>query len=218
MTGSNRAIDEIDASAVEAALAAFNKLRSAATYDPLIEEIKTGLAGTDPAPFEHALVKLGRLAGASSSVGDGGATAKPDASWDFSDAIWVTWEAKSDCKPAGEIDVNCIDQTNRHLRSMADRLGKAIPSGSVSILATPQARMHPTAQAIAEEHAHRVDLAFVRGLAARLDDAWRSIKTSMAPDSETERKRQTILEAFQSNKVLPTKWLTNIDRIRPPQP
>jgi hypothetical protein len=63
ITGVDKAIDELDASAVEVAIAGFDKLRSAAAYDPLIEEIKTGLARTDPALFERALVKLALLLG-----------------------------------------------------------------------------------------------------------------------------------------------------------
>jgi len=216
MTGTTQDLDALDAAAVQQAMEAFDKLRRPGTYNPLITEIMSGLAATDAPTFERALVRLGNLAGASSSIGDEKATAKPDASWDFSGILWVTWEAKSNSDANGEIDVSSIDQTNRHLRSMSDRTGQAIPSGSVSILTTPQTRFHAASPGVAEDHSYWVGLTFVQDLAANLDQAWRIIKTSLAPDSEVERKRQVITEAFRSRSVLPTQWLSGIQRIREP--
>jgi hypothetical protein len=99
---------------------------------------------------------------------------------------------------------------------MSDRTGQAIPSGSVSILTTPQTVFHPASPGVTEDHSYWVGLTFVQDLAARLDQAWRIIKTSLAPDSEEERKRQVITEAFRSQRVLPTQWLAGIQRIREP--
>lgn len=104
-------IDPLDDAAVDQAMEAFDKLRRPGTYNPLIAEITSGLAATDAPTFERALVRLGKVAGASSSVGDEKATATPDASWDFSGVLWITWEAKSNSGATGEIDVSCIDQT-----------------------------------------------------------------------------------------------------------
>ncbi len=215
MTGTTHEVDPLDAAAAEAAATAYDELRRGTMYDPLIEEIRVGLQQTEAKKFERALVKLGSLAGVTSSVGDGGATARPDASWDFAGVFWVTWEAKSEADPAGEVDVSSIDQTNRHLRSMSDRLGQPIPSGSVSILVTAQSRFHPAASAVAEGHSHWVDIKFVQNLASKFDRAWRTIKTSLAPDSEAERKRQVILEVFRTEGALPTQWLSSVRRIRP---
>lgn len=207
-------VDALDGAAVEQARTAFDRLRRPTIYAPIIDEVRAGLAGTPANQFEGALVKLGELAGASSFVGDGGGTAKPDASWDFSGVLWVTWEAKSEARTDTEVDVSSVDQTNRHLRSMADRLGKSIPSGSVSILVTPQTAFDAAAPGVAEDHSYWVDVDFVRDLTARLDSAWRTIKTTLAPDSEPERKRQVILEAFHTAGVLPTQWLSQLNRIQ----
>jgi hypothetical protein len=98
---------------------------------------------------------------------------------------------------------------------MADRTGQAIPSGSVSILVTPQSQFDAAAPGVAEDHSNWVGIDFVQDLAARLDRAWRTIKTSLAPDSEEERKRQVILEAFRAEGALPTQWLSGVKRISP---
>lgn len=215
MTGATQQTDPLDEVVARQAVKAFERLRRPSVYDPLISEIRAGLSQTVATQFEGALVKLGELAGASSFVGDGGGTAKPDAAWDFSGLLWVTWEAKSDAQAETPIDVSSVDQTNRHLRSMSDRLGVAIPSGSVSILATPQNKFDAAAPGIAEEHSHWVSVDFVKELTARLDRAWRIIKTSVAHDSEDARKHQVILEAFETEAVLPTQWLSRLSRVRP---
>ncbi|WP_347350365.1 DEAD/DEAH box helicase [Intrasporangium sp.] len=213
MTGATSDVDPVDEAAVTQAIHVFDRLRRPSVYDPLIEEIKAGLAETKATSFESALVKLGEFAGARDVCGDRGGTAQPDASWDFSGVLWVTWEAKSAARPATEIDVSSIDQTNRHLRSMQERLGTAIPSGSVSILTTPQKKFNAAARGVAEEHSHWVSIEFVRELADRLDRAWRAIKTSLAPGSEDELMRRVIREALHAEEVLPTQWLGRISRI-----
>ena len=215
MTGTTSEIDPLDQAAIEQAVVSFDRLQRSTVYNTLIDGIRAGLEATAAPIFEQALVMLGELAGTSSAEGDRGGTAKPDASWNFSDVFWVTWEAKSGADTAGEVDVSSIDQTNRHLRSMADRTGRAIPSGSVSILTTPQTRFDPAAQGVAEDHSYWVSLDFVRELAARLDRAWRIVKTSLTPDSEEERKRQVIFESFRAEGALPTQWLAAAQRIRP---
>lgn len=217
MTGSEREIDPLDEAAISQAAQTFDRLQRPNVYNPLIGQIKTGLRETASTPFEKALVSLGELAGASSSVGDGGGTAKPDASWDFSGAFWVTWEAKSNAQPETEISVSTIDQTNRHPLSMADRLNAPIPSGSMSILTTPQLAFDAAAPGVAEDHSYWVTIEFVQELADRLDLAWRTIKTSLAPSSNDAERRRVILEAFNSQQVLPTQWLAKPKRIRVPE-
>ncbi|MFB9314272.1 DEAD/DEAH box helicase [Nocardioides plantarum] len=207
-------VDALDGAAVAQAVVAFDRLRRPAIYAPLADQIRAGIAGTAAVPFEGALVRLGELAGASSFVGDGGGTAKPDASWDYSGVLWVTWEAKSEARADTEVNVSSVDQTNRHLRSMADRLGQSIPSGSVSILVTPQNSFDAAAPGIAEDHSFWVNIQYVQDLAARLDGAWRTIRTTLAPDSEQERKRQVILEVFHTAGVLPTQWMAQLNGIQ----
>lgn len=214
MTGTDGSVDPLDESVVAQAVSAFDRLRRPSIYNDLVAEISHGLGEKEAKAFEGALVKLGELAGASSYVGDGGGTAKPDASWDFSGVLWITWEAKSEAREDTEIDVSSIDQTNRHLRSMQERLGTGIPSGSVSILATPQTSFDLAARAVAEDHSHWVDVKFVQQLAESLDRAWRVIRTSLAPDSEHERKRQAIQQAFAAERALPSQWLAKISAIR----
>lgn len=214
ISGSTTELDPLDDAAVSQVVRAFDRFRLPSEYNALVREVQDGLSQTTAAPFEHALVKLGELAGAAWVAGDEGGTAKPDASWDFSGVLWVTWEAKSDAQPDTEISVSSIDQTNRHLRSMAERRGGGIPSGSVSILASPQTRFDAAAPGIAEAHSNWVSIEFVQGLAAGLDRAWRLVRTSLAPDSEVERKRRVVLEAFSAEGVLPSQWLAKISQIR----
>jgi hypothetical protein len=204
-------VDPLDAAAIEQAAARLDAWRRPRVFDPLIDEITTGLAQTEHRAFENALVKLGQLTGASESVGDGNANAAPDASWTFGTVLWVAWEAKSEADAAGEVSVDCVRQANGHLRYMENRLVTAIPSGSVSVLTTPQVRIHPTAVALAEDHTRMVTLAFPLELGRQLEQAWRTIRASVGLDLDPEQIKKVIREAFATNQCLPTQWVGRLN-------
>jgi hypothetical protein len=221
MTGTvAQLIDPLDAESVEQLVVRLGTWRNSGDFDPMVGEILAGLSQTERRSFESALVKLGLLAGATDSVGDGNAQAAPDASWAFGSNVWVTWEAKSEAQPDGEVSVGSVRQANGHLRYMADDRNEAIPSGSLSALTTPQTRIHPTAVALAESHTRLVTLAFPLELAQQLVHAWRVIRTSVAPDTDPEQARRAIYDSLMRQGCLPTQWLESLDAhpVRLPAP
>lgn len=211
-------IDPLDALAVQQAAARLDKWRGPATFEPMIEEIRSRLAQTEADPFENALVKLGLLAAASDSVGDGDADAAPDASWAFGSALWVAWEAKSDADPAGEVSVHRVTQANGHLLYMSAARGEAIPSGSLVVLTTPKTAVHPTARNLAQDHTVMVPLTFPQELMGALEQAWRAIRTTVAPGSDPEQVEKAIYETFAEKGCLPSQWIKYLEgqQLRPP--
>jgi hypothetical protein len=96
------------------------------------------LGATARRGYENALVRLGEFVGASQSTADEGRDAAPDAVWEFGDQLWITWEAKSEAAPDGELGATDVRQAGSHLRYHASTTGRTIPSGSISIIVTPQ--------------------------------------------------------------------------------
>jgi hypothetical protein len=189
-------IDEIDRTAIDAIAATFQRINR--SFDATITAARSGLAGREAGAFEEGLVVLGRLCGATSEPESGG-TAAPDAAWRFGECCWVSWEAKSEANPDGELAVNDVRQAGSHLRYMSQQHNQAIPTGSISFIVTPQATTHPTARAVAEAHLHQLRPQDVLDLFDRLVRAWRSIRSTGSSFGQT-------FAALRTEEALPSQW------------
>jgi hypothetical protein len=132
------------------------RLAKPAVFDSTIQSARAALLDTPRKPYEAALVVLGQLAGAVPSAGDSNNNSAPDATWIFGTAIWVAWEAKSDARTDGELGANDVRQAGSHLRFIATKCAESAPGDSPAMLMTPQARVHPSAHAVAERHVYLV--------------------------------------------------------------
>ncbi len=126
--------------------------------------------------------------------------AAPDASWVFGSIVWVPWEAKSDATPDGEVSVRRVTQANGHLLYMSAERGEAIPSGSLVVLTTPKTAVYATARNLAQDHMVVVPWTFPQELAGAPEQAWRAIRTSVAPGGDPEQVEKAIYEAFGSGR------------------
>jgi hypothetical protein len=201
--GGSDAEDPVDRSAVEGVAAAFARLGRSSAFDGLLTELRSSLGGTSPRPYEQALVKLGGLAGASETRGNGGADAAPDATWIFGDALWVGWEAKSDAKPDGELGATDVRQAGSHLRFIESEMDTAAPPGSLTVISSPQVRIHPAASQVAEEHVFLMTPAEVMDLVDRLVRAWTTLRARHSVPPPTD----AIHAALQREGCLPSQWL-----------
>jgi hypothetical protein len=197
--------DPLDVAAAVKIIDVLPTLGRAGRFDSDVAEIRSGLLAAPPRPYEQALVQLGAYAGTSDSNGDGGATAAPDAAWIFGSQLWVAWEAKSDAAPAGELGADDVRQAGGHLRYIAAGRNEPIPSGSVSLLITPQATTHPSAVAIAEDHVHLVHPNEVVELLDGIVRAWRAVRPRSAGATVDD-----VLAALERESALPSQWLARL--------
>ncbi|MGK5114754.1 DEAD/DEAH box helicase [Geodermatophilus sp. CPCC 205506] len=196
------AVDPVDRMAAEGIQSSLQTLGKPARFESAIVEMHAGLSGRPPKPSENALVRLGELAGAESK-GNGGATAAPDATWRFGNVLWVSWEAKSDAEPEGELGPEDVRQAGAHLRYMSAESEEDIPLGSFGLLMTPQARVHKAARSVAEDHVFLVRRDDVLDLLDGLTRAWRSIRSGNGDVG-------SILSALHTEGVLPSMWATRL--------
>ena len=151
---------------------------------------------------------MGRLLGSSNAVGDGGATAAPDAIWEFDDHLWVSWEAKSDAEPTSELGVKDVRQAGGHLRFHQNNVERAIPSGSIGVIVAPQERIHASSHAIAEQHLHLMRPTAVVEIYDRLLRGLRETRNRTSPDLTPAQ----VLQALQLHSAAPTQWLELLAR------
>src|SRR5439155_5884953 len=134
--------------------------------------------------YEAGLVTLGRLAGADPSIGNGGADAAPDAVWIFDRVAWVAWEAKSNAEETTELDADRVRQAGSHLRFTENQRDESPPGDSVTLIMSPQERVHPAARAVAEANIYLVRPLAILDLHDRLVRAWRTLR-AQTPSSLT---------------------------------
>jgi hypothetical protein len=195
-------LDPVDLAAATAILESLPKL-GRSSFEADMIKIRSQLADTTAAPFEQALVSLGKLAGAAVSDGNNGATAAPDAVWLYGADLWITWEAKSEAQPEGELGAEDVRQAGSHIRYVADKRSEQIPAGSFSLLVTPQRRVHSAAHSIAEDHTYLIHPSFALELFDRLLRAWRAIRGRGASTLTTE----DVLAILLANEALPSIWI-----------
>ncbi|WP_413115327.1 DEAD/DEAH box helicase [Streptomyces sp. CY1] len=200
------AVDPLDEQAMHGVLTHAVRLARPAVFDTEVHRARAALADTPRKPYEAALVLLGQLAGAQVSEGDGNNDAAPDATWIFGTTLWVTWEAKSEAEPAGELGAGDVRQAGSHLRFAAARRGQAVPGDSPAFLLTPQERIHPSAHAVAESHLYLVRPHEVLDLFDRLVRAWRTARTR----DLASLSAQDLLAVFNAEGALPSQWLPRL--------
>ena len=199
-------LDPLDEQAMTGVLVNAVRLAKPAVFDSTIQSARAALLDTPRKPYEAALVVLGQLAGAVPSEGDSNNDSAPDATWIFGTAIWVAWEAKSDARTDGELGANDVRQAGSHLRFIATKRAESAPGDSPAMLMTPQARVHPSAHAVAERHVYLVRAGKVVDLFDRLVRAWRTARTrnlETLPPAE-------LAAIFAGEGALPTKWLPQL--------
>lgn len=111
--------------------------------------------------------------------------------------------AKSEAKTAGELGAEDVRQAGSHLRYVSDKRDEAIPAGSISLIMSPQVRVHPAAHSIAETHTYLVRPDFVLDLFDRLIRSWRTLRARGANSLSPE----DALVILRSHEALPSMWL-----------
>ena len=202
------AADPVDATAAAAIHNSLPTMGRPAAFDTQVSAARAGLAGTEAHAYENALAYMGRLAGAEPSEGNGSADAAPDATWIFSSVLWVCWEAKSDARADGELGADDVRQAGGHLRYAATQRELPIPSGSVSLLMTPQARVHNAAKALAEDHVFLVRPPDVVDVFDRLVRAWRTLRARGEAITVED-----VLTALNAERALPSRWLAELTQV-----
>jgi hypothetical protein len=175
-------------------------------FEEIIQTTKLGLSQTSSAAYERAIVELGRFAGASEVSGDGGNDSAPDALWVFSDVLWIGWEAKSEALPDGELGSGDTRQAGGHIRFASATRDERAPDDSPVMLMTPQIRVHPSANAVAEPHVYLLRPTEVSALFDNLVRAWRTARARGISDLGTA----DIASIFAAEGALPTQWLPSL--------
>ncbi len=117
----------------------------------------------------------------------------------------MAWEAKSEAVPEGELGVTAVRQAGGHLRYVANQRNEPIPSGSASLLMSPQQRTHPAACAVAEDHVYLVRGAAVVDLFDCLVRVWRVLRSRGG-----SLRIDDVLTALHSEGALPSEWLPRL--------
>jgi hypothetical protein len=73
------------------------------------------------------------------------AHAAPDGAWLFGGITWITWEAKSEAKPDGELGAGDTREAGGHLRYVSRTRGEEVRTDSFGFIIAPQERIHPAA-------------------------------------------------------------------------
>ena len=206
-------VDPMDAKAVAAIESRFEETARPREFESRVLQARQALQGREPRPFEDAVTFMGLLAGAQVSQSNGGVDAAPDSRWLFGHELWVCWEAKSDSEPGGQLGATDVRQAGSHLRFVASELDEPIPSGSISVVITPQTRVHPASVRVAEDHVYRVSPVLMLDLFDRLVRAWRVVRSRSTSTAQAAEVR----EALRSERALPTQWMPEVmaDPVRP---
>lgn len=202
--------DSIDLAAIQGLRGHADALEAPNAFPPLIEQTRYALLGTPSKPYEKALEILGKLLGASESYGDGGAHAAPDGTWIFGDELWVCWEAKSEASSESELSTDYVRQANHHLKYASADRKTATPPGSLILIATPQASVHPTAVQLAEGFLYRVRPADLVDLFERAVDAWNRCRAR----GFSSMNDQELMASFMQARALPSQWLPEVTKVR----
>lgn len=82
--------------------------------------------------------------------------------------------------PAGELGAGDVRQAGGHLRYASSASATSVPTGSFTVVVTPQARVHPTARMVAERDVFVVGPELIQDLLARLARAWGTLRAQMS--------------------------------------
>jgi hypothetical protein len=177
-------------------------------FASIVQAVTDGLAQTSAPPYELALAGLGQLAGAT-VLGRSGDHAEPDSVWMFGQELWVGFEAKSECKPAGEVSADAAREAGGHINYAATSVGTAAPPGSFTVIISPQQKVHRAAVAVAGDRVYLVPPEVITDLASRLAGIWDSIRiqTRTLVPAEAE---PVITQVLHARRALPSQWLPSL--------
>ena len=200
----DQATDPLDELAIRNVLDRVPTLGKSSKFEPAVAAMSAALANTPHSAYEQGIVDLGLFAGASESLPRSKVDAAPDGAWLFGDITWVTWEAKSEAKPTGELGADDTREAGGHLRHVANSRSEDAPEDSFGFIIAPQERIHPASIAVAEEHLWLLRPTDLVDLSNRLVRAWRRIRSTNA-DTET-----VVGEILSDEGVLPTQWCARL--------
>ncbi|GAA5215968.1 DEAD/DEAH box helicase [Streptomyces thinghirensis] len=197
-------LDPVDEAAMLAVIAR-TELHRPEPFERALTEARAGLAGTEYRAYEAGLVHLGTFAGASESYGndDDVNPAAPDAVWIFDDARWVTWEAKSEATPTGEIGPDNVRQAQGHLRYTEAERKASAPSGSIALLISPKPKIMAAARMLAGDETYLVRPPTVLEVFDRLIRSWRTARARTI----TVLSPAELADIFRAEQALPSQWL-----------
>ncbi|MGW6263992.1 DEAD/DEAH box helicase [Cellulosimicrobium funkei] len=193
--------DQIDTHAAAQIIERLSRVGRNAEFEARVSQARSGLIAREAKAYEEALVHLGTLVGAESE-GSGHADAAPDAMWIFADLQWISWEAKSEAEPRGELGADDTRQAGSHLRFMESKYGASSPRSSFGVIVTSQERVHPSATAVAEQHLYKTAPTTVLSIFDRVVDAWRRLRAQGAGVT-----MDTAYVTFGERKALPSQWI-----------
>jgi hypothetical protein len=212
-------LDPVDAVAVANIIERLPVLGKQSKFEATAAKMEQGLSGTPHAAYEQAIVDLGLFAGATESLPRSNADAAPDGAWLFANLSWISWEAKSEAKPDGELGAHYTGEAGGHLRYVARTRGQELPEDSFGFIITPQQHVHPAAAKVAEDHLWLLRPADSMELYRRIMRAWRRLRTRNDVDA------RTVADIFREEQALPSHWtavlrnqrISDIDFGRPNQ-
>lgn len=178
-------------------------LRQTVKFERKVGEMLAGLSQHKATPFELGLAALGELIGAAESFKPRG-NGKADSVWIW-EALWITFEAKSNQLDAGALSQDYVRQTNTHLASVAgDRELDDPPQGSISVVVSPRGIVAPEAVPIALPHLYLVSPTLMLDIAHDAARAWKELRL-IAPGVSGPALHKEIAQTLWDHRVLPTQ-------------
>jgi hypothetical protein len=177
-------------------------------FTALARAVTSGLAQTSAPVYEKALAGLGQLAGTAVPARSGD-DAEPDSVWMFGQDLWVGFEAKTECKPDGEVSADTAREAGGHLNYAAAAAGAAAPPGSFTVVISPQRDVHRAAMAVAGDQLYLVPPEVISDIAGRLAGAWDTIRVqtrTLGPDEAGP----VITQVLHARRALPSQWLPSL--------
>ncbi|MEU7117946.1 DEAD/DEAH box helicase [Streptomyces zaomyceticus] len=178
---------------------------SAKKYAAFESVLSEGLAQTAHKPFEAALNALGQLMGAE-TLPPAREQGRPDSVWMFGDHWWIAIEAKSEAEPGKEIPADDVRQALGHLAYAAAQTTRAVPDGSLTLVATSQTAVARAGTWVADKPLYLVSPQQLQEVAKRVSDAWDAIRAQtaqLAPDAA----RPLVAKLLADHQALPDQWL-----------
>jgi hypothetical protein len=204
-TRSPELADPVDAIAISSIASSHLRTAPQTKFTATAESIRAGLSQASASPFEQALADLGKLAGANVQERTG-QDAEPDAVWMFEQQLWLGFEAKSECSPDGEVSVKAAREASGHMNFAATIAGTASPTGSFTVIVSPQQRVHQSAAAVADGRLYLASPEMMTEIADRLSSAWDGIRIRTR-GLDSSAAAPIVEEILRDRRALPSQWL-----------
>jgi hypothetical protein len=202
------AADPVDAVAINGIAASRLRTMPGTKFAAIVQAVTDGLDQTSAPPYEKALADLGQLAGAT-VLDRSGEDAEPDSVWLFGQELWVGFEAKTECKPAGEVSAGTARQAGGHINYAVASTGTVAPPGSFAVIISPQQDVHRAALAVAGDRVYLVPPEVIGDVARRLTGAWDSIRVQTRTLGSAEAE-PVITQILHARRALPSQWLPSL--------